>query len=985
MAVTVPGTFSTGTILATAQISSAVIDFMEAALVAFNAKSTGTPSWALYDDLSGASPDQDVVYRSIGDPGLGANGDRKIYHRFERTSATAFNTIAYLDWSTSSHTGLNAQTASWTIPTAATNITGHAWVNEHSAMFVFNQSSTWRVILIGHPNRVHVPRTHQGTAFSTGAVTAGSSVAIPVDEDLTNTLQVGLTVDVVPQAEGGAALPTFVPERCTVSAVSATHVTVSTLANNQPSGCAIGDDPCANYVINAANLSTANTFLFCLNRTLAATATATGQRTLSYTETDSDPDAAGTWHGMRLQLGGGSGTEWRGSAYHAGIWPTDGTQSPTRRFRNDFNDLDVWIQFNSIGAPSSYILCGRESSAGAGQVLFSRYGSDPVLDLGTITAGGTDKATELVQAIQTTLESFGWTTYDSLGAGGGFDERIIMRSTGFDDDARVYLGLSAAAAGASITWDLYLDWSTSSHTGRNVQTRTQSLASNTTIILWWICRNEYAATILWRQSGSSYSIFSVGEPYRTHIQASHRGRCFSTGAITAGSSVAIPVDRDMTTSLVVGGQVDIVPLAEDGAALPTFVPERVTISAISASTITVATLANNQPTHCLIGDDPCPSQISFNGPGGTVSIQNTGNFVLARAGSATATAPAVIESTLTEADVDPDVASIFRGTRIGFQGLTNNHRGTIQTHAIWATNGTPALEDTFRDYENGDFYRLFPAATSSSWILGMLQVFSSGAEFVGHLLEQIIDQREEPRSGPTISATYDDGVFHGFLSSFEPPGEDEPTSFDFAGETSMVVALNMDVTRSIAFAGDTSMAVNVIVCAEVVIGSVAAVDSTTVRVTFLAGVLDNGVLRRAEAYSISGSGHTPEVLEVIPEDVASPTYIDLRTAEMRDGVTYTLSVAVLEQAVPGSCNDPEISTVAALTSTSARVTFTEPMVNNTALTWPGAYRIVDGSRVRQVLSVLPEAVASPTYVDLITEEMRDGASLSLEIEILEYV
>lgn len=945
MTVSVPGTYSTGTITATAEIANATINVMEAALVAFEARSNGDPSWALYEDLSGVAPDQDVVYRSIGDPALGAGGDRKIYVSFERTSATAFNVIAYLDWSTNSSTGRNGQTSSWTIPTAATNITYHAWVNEYGAMFVFNQSSTWRVVLFGHPVRTHVPRNHQGTCFSTGAATAGASVAIPVDRDMREDLEVGLTIDIIPQAVDAGALPTFLPERCVIEAVSATHVTVETLVNNQPAGCCIGDDPVATYVLNQAGVATANTLLFCLNRALSATATATPQRTMAYTETDSDPDAAGTWHGMRLQLGGGSGAEWRGSAYHAGIWPTNGTQSPTRRFRNDFNDLDVWIQFPAIGAPGSYILCGRESSPGAGQVLFDRYGSEFDLLSGQITAGGTSKASELVLTIRTALTGTGfWQDYDESLLGGM--PQYILRSTGADNDARVYFGLLAAASpSTTVTFTTFLDWAMNPQAIRNVQTRTQSLASNTTVIDWWIAYNEYAFTVIWRQSGSSWSIFSAGEPYRTHIQASHRGRCFSTGAVVAGSSVEISVDRDMRNRLVVGGEVDIVPLTEDnGDTLPTFVPERVTIEAIAEDSITVAVLANNQPIHCIIGDDPCPNQIVGSGPGGTVALINTSNFVIARAGSATATAPTIVESTLTEGDVDPDIASIFRGTRVGFQGLTNNHRGTLQSFAIWATNGTPVIEDTIFDYETGDAYRVFPAATSSGWILGLRSSVSGGATFIGHLLEQIIDQREQPRSGPTVDSIYDDGVFHGFLSSFEAP---DP-------------------------------------CREAEISTITATSSTNIRVVFAAPMIDSPPLSYTAAYEVSsGVGHAPEVLEVTPEAVANPTYVDLTVQEMRDGVTYDLTIHQIEESDPAGCNDPAIASVVATSSTVVRVTFQTAMVDDPLLYWSGSYAVSGGGHQPAILGVIPEDAVAPMYVDLIVEELRDGQVYDLTVYLLE--
>ena len=125
-------------------------------------------------------------------------------------------------------------------------------------------------------------------------------------------------------------------------------------------------------------------------------------------------------------------------------------------------------------------------------------------------------------------------------------------------------------------------------------------------IEWNAVVNEYGAFFevhTTTDSGISRVVF--GQPIRTHVPRRHRGTGFSTAAIIAGANVVIPMDRDLVADLIVGEDIDIIPMTDDGDSLPgTFIPERVTITMVAASAITVATLANNQPAFCIVGDDP---------------------------------------------------------------------------------------------------------------------------------------------------------------------------------------------------------------------------------------------------------------------------------------------------------------------------------------------------------------------------------------------
>jgi hypothetical protein len=80
---------------------------------------------------------------------------------------------------------------------------------------------------------------------------------------------------------------------------------------------------------------------------------------------------------------------------------------------------------------------------------------------------------------------------------------------------------------------------------------------------------------------------------------------------------------------------------------------------------------------------------------------------------------------------------------------------------------------------------------------------------------------------------------------------------------------------------------------------------------------------------------------------------------------------------------PQVSAAVALTSTSVRVTFNEAMASNAALSDVSNYSILPdlGGVSATVIAVIPEAVANPTYVDLIlAAEMTDGVDYTVTVD-----
>ena len=70
-------------------------------------------------------------------------------------------------------------------------------------------------------------------------------------------------------------------------------------------------------------------------------------------------------------------------------------------------------------------------------------------------------------------------------------------------------------------------------------------------------------------------------------------------------------------------------------------------------------------------------------------------------------------------------------------------------------------------------------------------------------------------------------------------------------------------------------------------------DSTTVRVTFSAPVIDNAVLRYTGAYEFNPP---LTVTAVNPENVVTPDWIDLTVSEMKQGQSYTLTIHTISAA-----------------------------------------------------------------------------------------
>jgi hypothetical protein len=190
------------------------------------------------------------------------------------------------------------------------------------------------------------------------------------------------------------------------------------------------------------------------------------------------------------------------------------------------------------------------------------------------------------------------------------------------------------------------------------------VVADATIDELWGFVTPYSLMFVARQS-AVYSLFHVGCVERSHIPPQLRGTGFTTGALSAGSSVSVPLDRDGAANLRAGQSVWI--MSADSATC-----EIATIASVTNdSTIVIGTLANSYGAGALVGLDPCPLVVA----GRIGSVTTTTNFADANHGwyssrnrDATFSNPGAQVNTMAvnvvpinESNVDPDSYSIWTG------------------------------------------------------------------------------------------------------------------------------------------------------------------------------------------------------------------------------------------------------------------------------------------------------------------------------------
>ena len=113
-------------------------------------------------------------------------------------------------------------------------------------------------------------------------------------------------------------------------------------------------------------------------------------------------------------------------------------------------------------------------------------------------------------------------------------------------------------------------------------------------------------------------------------------------------------------------------------------------------------------------------------------------------------------------------------------------------------------------------------------------------------------------------------------------------------------------------------------------------------------------------------------------------YLPILEPEARAPGPFGVPAVVAE--VGFVCADPDAASLVALdaTGTRWRLTWVRPMLDNAPLRALSTYEFVGSNgHAPATLAVDPEAVGSPTYVDITTEEHQDGLDYELRIHRLE--
>jgi hypothetical protein len=326
-------------------------------------QSNSTNAWEEYEVLNSTPGTRDIVFRSLGDRTLVSGaGDAGLFVRLTEVTTLTIDIKVYQDWSTLDSAGAreasNTTYLRWTLPSNTADLDYWGAQNEYEFALIARQSSTFRVLHFGSPQRTHVPSDGRGVGFTTGAATAGSSVVLSVDRNFSSSLTVGQKIWIYNQTAAGNTLESSTVEIVEVEAVSTSTVTIDTLAANKATGAIIGLDPCPMF--GFFYLSTIGSYYMPnLSDGSDGTATTAGLAWMSalITEANHDPGNSGLYHGLQgimVNPATGKGDP-RGISELLTIWP-EGTQVDEDRMLTDYagSASGAWKVFPSISGVAGW-------------------------------------------------------------------------------------------------------------------------------------------------------------------------------------------------------------------------------------------------------------------------------------------------------------------------------------------------------------------------------------------------------------------------------------------------------------------------------------------------------------------------------------------------------------------------------------------------------------------------------------------------------
>ena len=181
----------------------------------------------------------------------------------------------------------------------------------------------------------------------------------------------------------------------------------------------------------------------------------------------------------------------------------------------------------------------------------------------------------------------------------------------------------------------YRDFSTNSGTGTDQTTEASfaiiGAAPNNSLVNGVVSEYEAAFLVANNLTGGAYvNLLNFGIPIRSHIFEKESGIAFlSSGATASGSPVVLSVDRDVSARINAGRQKiwiwDNTPLGD--ALIAPNVVEAKDVTAVTATTITIASLTASRSVGATIGLDPGNTTVTVggNGTGASYSLIGVDN------------------------------------------------------------------------------------------------------------------------------------------------------------------------------------------------------------------------------------------------------------------------------------------------------------------------------------------------------------------------
>lgn len=363
--------------------------------------------------------------------------------------------------------------------------------------------------------------------------------------------------------------------------------------------------------------------------------------------------------------------------------------------------------------------------------------SAPIVDSGNIPSGSGNRATFMntLVAKLTEFQSGGtdaWELTNQFDVGASYDgvfhsvgDRTIAGGSG-DTDIWIRLRMSSGTVyvqGAQDFSTIAASWTAGRY--REINSSGTGSIDDTTAIDWFSVVNEYEFHFVWLQGGAwhSLSLGSLIRPYSDAIGGVGR----ITSQSGTGNGVVLGIDRDLTNDIQVGQKVWLVNQTPDGSALQSVGIDIVTVTAKTASTLTVDGVTNTYAVGSLVGWDPCPTFVKPS-TSTTVCFGQKLDGSWSSSNGQIGYIHNIIDNVgITESDFDPGLDGLYAGGDCGvvMNSYPQGYRGKFQLVQIF-TLGTQTDMDLMQ--VNFDATQQYKVLTSSgaSWFSSYATGFGPG-------------------------------------------------------------------------------------------------------------------------------------------------------------------------------------------------------------------------------------------------------------------